>query len=450
MNNGKIEYEEESYTSTVKWPEPISPEGYYGIAGDFVRMVSGHTEADPNAILMAFLVYAGNLLGREYFVPTGSDRHASNLYVCLVGPTAGGRKGSAISAAEQFFTTGPNAPYTQGITGPRIIHGISSGEGVIWQVHDAITKRTLVKGTKTTFTDTVIEENVTDKRSVYNLSEFQQSISNMRRPDSILSSVLRQAWDKDRIESPSKNTAAKATGAHISMIAATSRGELLLETGMADAQNGTLNRFMFACCQRVKLMPQGDTFHQLIDTDEWKTLQQRLMHNVHNEVGASLKIPRSPQAQQDWGFNNTNIADGEVGQLYKTLSEPRPGLWGAITARAAQQVIRMSLITAIINGEREITRQAQNAAYEYWRYCDHSAKYIWGDTTDPTAGRILQGLRAAEEGLTRNEIALLFYGHRTKQQIGEALQWLSLRGLAYSRKRFATGGRPEEKWWATI
>lgn len=447
MNNGKIEYDETDITSTVRWPQPISQEGYYGIAGNFVRLVESHTEADPNAILMAFLVYAGNLLGREYFVPTGSDRHTSNLYVCLVGPTAGGRKGSAISAAEQFFTTGANPPY---LHGPRIIHGISSGEGVIWQVHDAITKRTPVKGAKATFTDTVIEENVTDKRSVYNLSEFKQSISNMRRPDSILSSVLRQAWDKDRIESPSKNTAAKATGAHISMIAATSRAELLLETGMADAQNGTLNRFMFACCQRVRLLPQGDTFHQLTDTQEWKTLQQKLTQNIHNEVGASLKIKRSPQAQQDWGFNHANIADGEVGQLYKTFSHPRPGLWGAITARAAQQVIRMSLITAIINGQREITREAQNAACEYWRYCDDSAKYIWGDTTDPTAGRLLNGLRGHEEGLTRTEIGLLFYGHRTKQQIEEALQWLSLRGLAYTKKRPGTGGRAEERWWATI
>lgn len=449
MSNGKPNghSDEDFIVNAVKWPEPIAEIGYYGIAGQFVRMVEKHTEADPNAILMAFLVYAGNLLGRNYFIPTGADRHCGNIYVCLVGPTAGGRKGSAVAAAEQFFTRGENAPYNQGENGgPRIIHGISSGEGVIWQVHDSITKRQWNKKSLT-FENIVIEEDIPDKRNVYNLSEFQQSVSNMRRPDSILSSVLRQAWDKDRIESPSKNTAAKSTGAHISMIAGISKEELLLETGLADAQNGTLNRFLFPCCQRARLLPEGDTFYQLIDTDQWKGLQNKLTTNIHNEIGASLKVARTTEAQQEWGLNDPIRIDD--GCLYKKLSQPRPGLWGQITARAAQQVIRMSLITAIINGLRTIPQAVQDAAWEYWRYCDDSCKYIWGDTTDPTSGRILEGLRTAEDGLTRTDIGLLFFGHRTKQQIQEALTWLSLRGLAYSKKR-ATTGRAEERWFATI
>jgi len=447
-SNGKSSstHEEETayISSAVKWPEPISEAGYWGIAGQFVRMVETRTEADPNAILMSFLVYAGNLLGRNFFIPTGADRHCGNLYVCLVGPTAGGRKGSAIAAAEQFFTSGEDAPYSAGETNPRIIHGISSGEGVIWQVHDAIKKRTFSKKHQT-WEDILIEEDISDKRAVYNLSEFQQSISNMRRPDSILSSVLRQAWDKDRIESPSKNTAAKSTGAHISMIAATTKGELLLETGLQDAQNGTLNRFMFPCCKRVRLLPQGDTFYELIDTYDWKDLQKQLTDNIKNALGVSLKIERTEEAQLDWGVNDP-IQDA---CMYRRLSQPRPGLWGAITARAAQQVIRMSLITAVINGKRTITREAQEASSEYWRYSDDSCKYIWGDTTDPTAGRILGGLREAPDGLTRNDIRLLFFGHRTKQQIEEALTWLALRGLAFS-KRYRTEGRTEEKWYATI
>ena len=232
------------------------------------------------------------------------------------------------------------------------------------------------------------------------------------------------------------------------MIAATTKDELLLETGLQDAQNGTLNRFMFPCCKRVRLLPQGDTFYQLIDTYEWKDLQKQLTDNIRNTIGVTLKIERSNEAQEDWGFNDPiKIEDG---CLYKTLSQPRPGLWGAITARAAQQVIRMSLITAIVNGKRTITREAQDASLEYWRYSDDSSKYIWGDTTDPTASRILQGLREASDGLTRTDIQILFYRHRTKQQIEEALTWLALRGLAYSVRRRPTSGRTEEKWYATI
>ena len=441
--NGKTNGHDAISTNVIPWPQPINETGMFGIAGDFVRLVRPHTEADANAVLLAFLTYAGNLLGRQFFIPTGADRHCGNLYLCLVGPTAGGRKGSAISAAEQFFTTGENAP---GL--PRVLYGISSGEGVIWQVHDAITKRQFNKKTKA-FEELTIEENIEDKRTLYSLSEFQQNITNMRRPDSILSAVLRQAWDKDRISSPSKNSAASATGAHISMIAGISKEELLLETGTADAQNGTLNRFLFACCQRSHLLPEGETFHKLTDSKEWRELQIRFNTNIRNQFGASLHIKRTTEAQRFWGLNSD---DPEELTLYKKLSQLRPGLWGTVTARAAQQVIRLSLVTAIINGLREINDEVQDAAWEYWRYCDDSTKFIFGDTTDLTAARILKALREHQQtGITRKHINDLFSGHREVSEIADALKWLSARGLAYSQTRAHDGpGRPVEIWYAPL
>lgn len=426
--------------SIVQWPAPIGEPGMYGIAGDFVRLVAEHTEADPNAILLSFLAHAGNLLGRHFFIPAGADRHCGNLYLCLVGPTAGGRKGSAIAAAEQFFTRGACAP-----TMPRILHGISTGEGVIWKVHDAMTKREYSKKTKQ-FENLPVEENIEEKRILYSLSEFQQNITNMRRPESILSSVLRQAWDKDVIESPSKTSAAKATGAHISMVAGISKEELLLETTAADAQNGTLNRFLFGCCQRSRLLPEGETFHHLIEEKEWSDLQEGFQENIrHHEE--SLLIRRDEEAQKHWGLN----LFPDDGGLYKKLSQLRPGLWGTVTARAAQQVMRLSLITAVINGARRIEDAHQDAAWELWRYCDDSCKYIWGDATDQTAARILQGLRETgnDKGLTKNEVFELFHGHKSKELINAGLAWLSSRGLAYSRT-VPTGGRPAEMWFATL
>jgi len=428
---------EPSPNSAVHWPVPIGEAGMYGIAGDYVRLVAPHTEADANAILLCFLTYAGNLLGRDYFMPTGADRHCGNIYSCLVGLTAGGRKGSAISAAEQFFIAGNNA-----IGLPRVIRGISSGEGVIWKVHDAIVKRQLNKKTKT-FEEITIEENEEDKRLIFSLSEFQQTITNMRRPDSILSAILRQAWDKDIIESPSKNTAAKATGAHISMVAGISKEELLLETTSNDASNGTLNRFLFACCKRSKLLPEGEEFHNLTQSAEWSELQQRFRKNI-SDNGIALQVQRTPEAQKHWGLN----AYPDEGGIYEKLSQLRPGLWGTVTARAPQQVIRLSLITAIINGSRNIDLPHQDAAWEYWRFCDDSCKYIWGDTTDPTAARILKGLRDSPDGLDKSQIGELL-SHKNAEDVKAALHWLNTRGLAYFQTR-STTGRPAERWYATI
>lgn len=429
--------------NVVAWPANIGKEGMYGIAGEFIELITPRTEADPNAILVAFMAYAGNLLGREFYVPTGADKHCGNLYVCLVGPTAGGRKGSAMSASELFFTEGKFAP---GL--PQVVRGISSGEGMIWKVRDAVYKEQFNK-TMGCYQTVLAEKAVKDKRCIYTLSEFSQSLTNMKRPDSILSVILRQAWDKDILESPSKNTSAKATGAHTSLIAGISKEELLLETTAVDAQNGTLNRFLFPVCKRWQLLPEGESLYELAESEQWGKLQEQFRENITagtiTEDGNPVqpqKLKRTGDAQQAWGFN------GESGGIYEKLSQPRPGLWGTVTARAPQQVIRLSLISAIINGHRRIEIEDQKAALEIWRYCDESCRFIWGDKTDPIAARILEAIRENSDGLNRSDIGDLF-SHKSKDKIQTALAWLTDRGLAYS-KNFQGSGRPAEKWFAVI
>ena len=44
-------------------------------------------------MLIQFLGYAGNIVGRRAFVWAGADKHYSNIFMCGVGPTSSGRKG---------------------------------------------------------------------------------------------------------------------------------------------------------------------------------------------------------------------------------------------------------------------------------------------------------------------------------------------------------------------
>jgi hypothetical protein len=44
-------------------------------AGDFVRQLEPHTEADPVAILVQTLVMFGNLIGRNAYFSVEADRH---------------------------------------------------------------------------------------------------------------------------------------------------------------------------------------------------------------------------------------------------------------------------------------------------------------------------------------------------------------------------------------
>lgn len=426
----------ESTPGVVPWPKPINETGRYGLAGEFLQLVDPHTEADPNAILVTFLTYAGNCMGRNFFVNAGADQHFGNLFTCIVGNTGYGRKGSAMSVVENFYQHG---------SPPRLGHrlnGISTGEAVVYEVHDDIYKFTLDRKTQK-YERMLAEPNEPEKRLLIVLSEFQQCLANMRKNDSILPSILRTAWDKGQLATPAKTSRATATGAHVSLITGISREELLEQTGVTDAENGTLNRFIFACSRRSKLLPQGGYFQTLYKSEVWKGLQQRLARNV-DTMEEQVHMTRDFDAEEIWGLNETP----ERG-LYKTLNTPRIGLWGAVTARAPQMVLRLALITAAINGQRVIQPEHLSAAEEIWRYCDDSTKYIFGDKMDDqVAIDIMQALRGiAPNGLNRTQIYKIWKGHITRQDIDRSLLWISHTGIARVEK-IDTGGRPSEMWYA--
>ena len=83
-----------------------------------------------------------------------------------------------------------------------------------------------------------------------------------------------------------------------------------------------------------------------------------------------------------------------VESVYTELSEGRPGLVGALTARAEAQVLRLALIYALADCSEVILRVHLEAALEVSRYCAESASYIFGERLgDPLADEILTALR---------------------------------------------------------
>ncbi len=111
------------------WPT-LDDAALFGLAGDFVRSLSPHTEADPAAILVQFLVAFGNAAGSSphYFVE--SDRHALNLFAVLVGASAKGRKGTSFGRARAIFEGADPIWFSE-----RTASRLSSGEGLINGVH---------------------------------------------------------------------------------------------------------------------------------------------------------------------------------------------------------------------------------------------------------------------------------------------------------------------------
>jgi DNA replicative helicase MCM subunit Mcm2 (Cdc46/Mcm family) len=134
---------------------------------------------------------------------------------------------------------------------------------------------------------------------------------------------------------------------------------------------------------------------------------------------------------------------------YEALIEDRGGMFGAVTARAEAQTLRLSMIYALADLSPEIRHEHVESALAVWQYAEESARYIFGDATgDPVADQILEALRAAgPAGMSRTDISHLFKRHRSAERIGQALSLLLKSGRAHRKQDNDTGGRPSERWF---
>ncbi len=132
---------------------------------------------------------------------------------------------------------------------------------------------------------------------------------------------------------------------------------------------------------------------------------------------------------------------------YGALSTGRPGLLGAVLGRAAPQVLRLALLYALLDLSADIRAEHLHAALAVWRYCEQSARLIFGAATGyPDADRALEFIKArGEEGRTTTEVRDHFGRNRTVEPI---LKWLDDAGLAQPVPT-PTGGRRATRWVST-
>ena len=95
-----------------------------------------------------------------------------------------------------------------------------------------------------------------------------------------------------------------------------------------------------------------------------------------------------------------------MGAVYPKLSEGKPGLLGAITARAEAQVLRLSKLYALLDCSNMVEVDHLSAALALWAYCERSAGWVFeSGTGNKNADRILAALKAAgKKGLTKWQI----------------------------------------------
>jgi hypothetical protein len=417
-------------THTPPWPEPLGEAAFFGLAGQFVRLIGPHTEADPAALLLQCLTQFGGVIGRSAYFVAEADRHYMNLFITLVGETAKGRKGSSYGQVESRFKAVDETWARE-----RTMSGLSSGEGLIWQVRDPIYRHEPIKekGRVIGYQDVEVDQGVTDKRLLVVEQELASTLRVLNREGNKLSAVIRQAWDTGNLRTLTKHSPAHATDAHIGIIGHITRDELRRYLDRTEAGNGFGNRFLWVCVRRSKALPEGGCLKER-DLDPFITRLKAAVDTAKTRG----EMRRNKEARALW-FD-----------VYGPLSEGRPGLIGAITSRAEAQVMRLACIYALLDCDSEIQSPHLQAALEVWRYAYDSACHIFGDALgDPKVDEAVALLRATPGGLTRSQLGRQLFGkHSRAESFDRVLGLLHRSGLAEPRVK-PTPGRSAERWLAT-
>jgi len=404
----------------------LAPEALYGLAGRVVETVSPYSEADPVATLATFLVASGNLVGPGPHARAAHDEHPCRFNVALVGPTNDGRKGTSLGAPLKIL--GDVDPEW---AARRIASGLSSGEGLIYHVRDPHEKKQPIKerGRVVGYEAVIEDHGAEDKRLLIVEPEMAAVLKRMERESSSLSAVIRQAWDTGTLATLTKNSPLRATGAHISIVAHITEPELQVNLAETERANGFANRFMFLLVRRSKELPEAPSVPDA---------QLRPLVEAMREVltcRPDMPLVRDEAARAIWA------------DLYHDLSAGKPGMFGAIVARGAAQVLRLSTLYAVLDCSPVIRPSHLGAALAVWTYAEESARLIFGTTMgNPIVDRIEAALR--ERGpLSRDQIRDIFSRHVPAERIVAALAFLESKGRARKHAE-DTGGRPVEIWEA--
>jgi hypothetical protein len=410
------------------WPDPLAEEGFYGLAGDVVHVLSPASEADSVALLVQFLAGFGNLVGRSAHCVVEADRHYGNEFFVLVGRTAKARKGTSWGRIRELLRRAD-----QDWADDRVQSGTSSGEGIIWAVRDPVKRMERVKerGEPVRYEEVEADLGVADKRLLLVEPEFAGVLKHLERQGNIVSPVLRQAWESGDLRTLVKNNPARATGVHIGMIGHVTAEELRRYLTASEQANGFGNRILWLCVRRSKELPEGGC----VEEAAREGLQRRLAAAC-GFARRQGEMRRDEEARAIWR------------EVYGKLSADRPGLAGAMVGRAEAHVLRLSLLYALLDCSPCIQAAHLLAALAVWDYCERSVKYLFGDSLgDALADDLLRLLRTCPAGLTRTDISQYLGRHQSAERISRALGLLLQNRLA-RREQEKTDGRPVERWFA--
>lgn len=417
---------EEDEVEVKNFPR-LNEAALYGVASEFVKFATKDSEADPVAVLVTFLTFAGAAFGTCRFALVGPEKHHPRLFSAIVGSSSKARKGTSMGPVSYLFKNVfrlfPELEF-------KIKPGpLSSGEGLIYQVRDAREEKDK--------DGNLLDEGVEDKRLLVTESEFSAALKASRRENNTLSPIVRCLWDHGNVAPIIKKDPIGTTGAHVCVVGHITREELGLLLHESDVYNGFANRFLWVCARRTKKIPRPPS----LDEQTCEIFAKKLATSIET---ANFKAQNGAKVV---GFDTRAASLWD--KLYYELSVDRSGVYGVVTARAEPQVLRLALIYCLLDAEDEIREKHINAAIALWNYCDESALYLFGNSNrqDSISRKILDFLQSGLKSQT--EINKYLGGKVSAMRLSSSLAELQALGSIFQTTDASGQGRKKTIWQLT-
>lgn len=397
-----------------EWPR-FSWDACPGLLGDFVRLATRDSEADPAAVCVTTLVrfgaevysYGGRSgLGPHFYI--GETVHPPRLFTVICGNSSKARKGTSRHPVTKLFARDHCQLAdlkTWGVALPARESGgpLSTGEGLAHHVRDESDEEH-ERHQRQNPNEPIREKG--DKRLIILDEEFASGLACTKREGNTLSMGIRCFWDSGDYAPLTKNNPVTVRAAHISILTHITMQELAVCLGEVQAVNGFGNRFLWICARRAKLVP----LPARMPDAELAPLQRELWRLVG-------------LAQRRGTMTMTPPAVALWESLYTELSQEHSGLAGSIINRAEAQTLRLALIYALLEGAERIAENHLQAALAMWSYAQESALYIFGDrVADPLEEKVLAALKAGP--LTATELSAALNRHVPRERLQPLLQQL--------------------------
>ncbi|MGE3328358.1 MAG: DUF3987 domain-containing protein [Acidimicrobiia bacterium] len=286
----------------------------------------------------------------------------------------------------------------------RIVGGLASGEGLVAD----LARRSL------------------EDRSVLVVEPEFARLLRVGARSASLSALVREAWDSTDLNVLTRHKPLRVRDANVSVLGHVTAEELRRRLCDTEITNGLANRFLFCWVERARRLPDGGTPSSDVVED--------LSRRIGDAVAAAQRIDhvtRTAEASRLWAA------------IYGALDDDVEGVVGSLTARAEAQIVRLSVVYALLDQSPVVDVPHLDAAKAVWDHCEASVVRVFGGerTDERIARRLLAALRESPSGLDGTEQRDLFSRHVSGHEIAAARRELAERGLAVTRA-VNTGGRP--------